>query len=162
MSGTYSSAKKTPVSSGRRLPITMYGDGPQLSPSSTRHLMQSTSGVDRFSFGPSFWQAHDDDEWKSADGSDNPSNCWHSLPTHNVTKIRSSKKTKNMKKSGRSKQGSRSLARRPDISNLSKEKRATGNDQTLPKHLVYDSDVDKFSFGEAVAQTLHQADMMVA
>ncbi len=127
--------------------------------------MQSTSGVDRFSFGPSFWQAHDDEQWKLADNSDKPSNHRHSLPAqdyHNVTKIRGSRKTKNIKKSGCSKQGSTSLARRPDISNLSKEKRATGNDQTLPKHQRYDSDVDRFSFHESVAQTLHQADMMVA
>ncbi len=81
----------------------MYGDGPQLSPNSSRHLMQAKSGVDRFSFGPSFWQSHDDDEWKSADYSDNPSNRRHSLPAqeyHNVTKIRGSRKNKNRKKSG--------------------------------------------------------------
>ncbi len=67
MSVTDSSAKKTPVSSGRRVPITMYGDGPQLSPNSSHHLMQCMSEVDRFSFSPSFWQAHDDNEWKSGD-----------------------------------------------------------------------------------------------
>ncbi len=65
--------------------------------------MQSTSGVDQFSFGPSFWQVHDDDEYKSADALDNPSNHQHSLPAqdyHNVTKRRDSRKSKNMKKSG--------------------------------------------------------------
>ncbi len=68
-----------------------------------RHLMQSSSGVDRFSFGPSFWQAHDDDEWKSPKDSDNPSYHRHSLPAqeyHNVTKRRGC--GKETKKSGRS------------------------------------------------------------
>ncbi len=97
------SEKNTPVSSGRRAPIAMYGDGPQLSPNLSHHLMQSSSGVDQFSFGPSFWQANDDDEWKSANDSNNPSYRRHSLPAqdyHNVTKRSGSRKTKDMKKSG--------------------------------------------------------------
>ncbi len=72
------------------------------------------SRVDRFSFSPSFWQAHDDNEWKSGDDLDNPSNRRHSLPAqdyHNVTKIRGSRKSKNMKKSGQLKQSSTSPAR---------------------------------------------------
>ncbi len=140
---TDSSEKKAPVNSGRRVLIATYSDGHQLSP------MQSSSGVDQFSFGPSFWQAHDDDEWKSADDSDNPSYRRHSLPAqdyHNVIKRRGTRK--DMKKSGRLRQGSTSPARRPDNSHLSNEQRTAGNDQTLPKHLRYDSDINKIMFDE--------------
>ncbi len=106
---TDSSQKKTPVNSGRRAPITMYGDGPQLSPNMSHHLMQPSSGVDQFSFGHSFWQDHDDEELKLADDSDNPSNHRHSLPVqdyHNMTKRKGSRNTKDIEKSGRSKLGS--------------------------------------------------------
>ncbi len=95
MSGTDSSAKKTPVNIGSRsAPITTYGNGPQLRSNDSRQLMRPMSGVERFSFSPSFWQSHDDIEWKSeADDSDITSNRWHSLPAqdyHNVTKTRGS------------------------------------------------------------------------
>ncbi len=42
-----SSEKKTPVKGGRRAPISMYGDGLQLSPNISHHLMQPSSGVDQ-------------------------------------------------------------------------------------------------------------------
>ncbi len=78
-----------------------------------------------------------------------------------MTQIRGSRKSKNMKKSGQLRQSSTSHTRRPDNSHLCNENRAAGNDQTLLKHFRYNIDVNNFSSNEGVAQTLHEADMMV-
>ncbi len=102
---TGSFARRTHVNTvGRNAPITTYGNGPQLSPNSSHHVMQPSSGVNRFSFSISFWQFHDDIEWKSEDDDiDNPSDTRNSLLVqdyHNVTKNRGSIKFKNTMKSG--------------------------------------------------------------
>ncbi len=79
----------------------MYGNGPQLPLNVSCQLMPPMRGPERFSFGPSFWNDQDDNEWKSeADDSDNPTSRQHSLQARdyqNVMKQRGSRKTKLMK-----------------------------------------------------------------
>ncbi len=83
------------------------------SPSMSRRLMQPSSEIDQFTFSHSFRQAHDD-ELKTADNSDNPSNRHHSLSDQdyqNVTKGMVNRKTAYMNRSEWSKQGSTSPAK---------------------------------------------------
>ncbi len=37
-----------------------------------------------------------------------------------------------------------------------------GSDQTIPKHMRYNSDIESFTFDQAVTQTLCQSNMIVA
>ncbi len=88
MPETDSFEKNTPENCDRRALITLNGVGPHLPPSTSCHLMQPSSEVDKFTFNHSFWQAHYD-KLKMADDSDNCSNCHHILPDQgyqNVTK----------------------------------------------------------------------------
>ncbi len=98
-----SPAKGTPIDRGSRsVPIAAYGNEPQFPPSSNHHLMPSLRGPEHFSFGPSFWNTHDENKCKTdAADSDNPTDRQHSLPAQDYQNvIKGSRNTKNDRKTG--------------------------------------------------------------
>ncbi len=99
MFASYSSEKRIAEDGGRSTPSTLAGVGSQLPPSTSRHLMQPSSDVDYFTFGQSFWQAHNDDV-RTADDSDNLFNRLPDLDYQNVRRRKVSRKIVHLNKSG--------------------------------------------------------------